>query len=129
MDLLLDTNAFLWFYQNDPALGKQARRLMADKSNTVYLSLASCWEMAIKYKIGKLTLTEPFDIQISREIKVNAFHLLDVTFAHVEHTISLDMHHRDPFDRLLIAQALVEQIPLISKETLFDKYIGLDRRW
>lgn len=129
MDLLLDTHAFLWFIQDDSQLSKNARDLIEDNANDIYLSVASCWEVAIKYKIGKLTLTEPFDVLIPREIKTNDFQLLEITYEHAEKTISLDMHHKDPFDRLLIAQALEEKMPFISNETLFDQYTGLDRRW
>lgn len=129
MDLLLDTHTFLWFIGNDPQLSSDARDLIEDGTNQVYLSVASCWEMAIKYKIGKLTLTEPFDILIPREVSSNGFRLLEIAYRHAEHTISLDMHHRDPFDRLLIAQAIVENMPFVSNEALFDQYTGLDRRW
>ena len=129
MRLLLDTHAFLWFIHDEPELSNEARDLIEDGGNEIWLSVVSCWEIAIKFKIGKLNLTEPFEVLIPREIATNAFQILDINYAHTEKTIQLDLYHRDPFDRLLIAQSLVEQMPLISNETLFDQYAGLDRRW
>lgn len=129
MNVLLDTHAFLWFIQNDSQLSTHARSVIEDMYNEVFFRVVSCWELAIKYKIGKLSLTEPFEILVPREIKNNDFRLLDIRYEHTERTVFLDMHHKDPFDRLLIAQALVENMPFISNESLLDQYVGLNRLW
>lgn len=129
MDVLLDTHAFLWFIHDDPQLSSPVRALIEDSSNDVFISIASCWEIAIKYKIGKLTFTELFSILLPREIQNNDFRYLTIEYKHAEYTVNLELHHKDSFDRLLIAQSLVENMPLISNETIFDHYSGLDRRW
>ena len=129
MRILLDTHAFLWFYWDDPRLGAMARSLIEDPLNVVMLSLVSCWEMAIKCRIGKLDLGGPFELIVPQEISASRMQVLPITFTHIQQTVDLPLHHREPFDRLLIAQALVEGVPFLSNEQLFDQYTGLDRRW
>src|SRR5215468_3385311 len=106
MTLLLDTHAFLWFCQGDPLLSPTAKTLIEDAANRKLLSLATCWEIAIKAGLGKLQLGEPSSSFLRREIPRNNFDLLPITLDHATTVETLALHHRDPFDRLLVAQAI-----------------------
>jgi PIN domain nuclease of toxin-antitoxin system len=128
MRILLDTHAFLWFIGGDVHLSAPARGLIEDETNDVLLSVASLWEMAIKVSLGKLNLGAPFETMIPEQLASNAIDVLPITFAHTARIVMLPFHHRDPFDRLLIAQSLVERLPLVSNEALFDAY-GVQRAW
>lgn len=128
MKLLLDTHAFLWFVLNDPLLSADALRLIADPNNDILVSPASYWEIAIKISIGKYSLTEPIDVFFEREIATNQFAILPIQPRHVAPLSGLPFHHRDPFDRLLIAQAMTEQIPVVSADAAFDAY-PVQRLW
>jgi PIN domain nuclease of toxin-antitoxin system len=128
MRLLLDTHAFLWFIGGDEHLSPVARGLIADETNDVLLSVASLWEMAIKVSLGKLHLSAPFESLIPEQLALNAIDLLPITFAHTARVAMMPFHHRDPFDRLLVAQSLVERMPLVSNEALFDAY-SVQRIW
>ena len=130
MDFSLDTHTFLWFYQLNPRLSSYARSLILDSNNTIHLSMASCWEMAIKCHLGKLDLQgEQLEIVLRRELALNKIQLMPISIQHVLHTMQLPHHHGDPFDRLLIAQSIHENMPLIIADSSFDQYQGLDRRW
>jgi PIN domain nuclease of toxin-antitoxin system len=94
----------------------------------VLLSAASYWEIAIKVSTGKLTLAEPYDVFLPREIQQNRLEMLPIEVAHAAVVATLPFHHRDPFDRLLVGQALSENIPLVSADTIFDAY-GVTRIW
>ena len=127
MKLLLDTHTFSWFIGGEPQLSAEARRLIEDEANTRYLSIASAWEVAIKAGLGKLDLRMPlaaFWAQIPR----NGVALLPIAIEHLSAVSALPLHHRDPFDRLLIAQALVERLPIVSADPLFDAY-PITRLW
>jgi PIN domain nuclease of toxin-antitoxin system len=126
--LLLDTHTFLWFIEDSPHLSTIARALIEDSTNDVLLSVASAWEMAIKIGLGKLSLGGPFDAYIPEQLRLNSIGLLDITVAHVAEVITLPLHHRDPFDRLLIAQARVEGIPIVGFDMAFDGY-SITRLW
>jgi PIN domain nuclease of toxin-antitoxin system len=126
--LLLDTHAFLWFTLRDRQLSATAQALIADPANRVEISPASYWEIAIKIGIGKYTLSEPFDLFMEREIQSNRFQILPISVRHAAVLASLPHHHGDPFDRLLIAQAMVEQVPLLSADAAFDAY-PVTRLW
>jgi PIN domain nuclease of toxin-antitoxin system len=128
MKLLLDTHTFLWFISDSPRLSERARSLVQDSSNQVFLSIASVWEIAIKVSLGKLMLTSPFETLIPQQIQLNRFDLLAIDLRHTLQVSTLPFHHRDPFDRLLIAQACVESIPLLSADPLFDSY-DVTRLW
>jgi PIN domain nuclease of toxin-antitoxin system len=106
MKLLLDTHAFLWFVLNDPKLSSTARALVIDPTNTVFLSPASFWEIAIKISTGKYALPQAFDILMLRQIQQNRLTILDITVAHTAVVATLPFHHRDPFDRMLVGQSL-----------------------
>ena len=128
MKLLLDTHSFIWFIEGNTRLSPRLRLLIADEANQVFLSTATLWEMAIKVSLGKLTLRQPFDILIPAQLHVNDITLLDITVEHTLTVAKLPLHHRDPFDRLLIAQALVEGLPIISVDNVLDQY-GVIRTW
>jgi len=126
--LLLDTHAFLWFLMGDARLAQEARTRIEQVDSEVLLSTASLWEIAIKVSLGKLKLARPFGDLIPAQLDANGFRVLDIALGHVERVSRLPFFHRDPFDRLLAAQALTEQIPLVSKDLAFDEY-GVTRIW
>lgn len=127
MRLLLDTHSFLWFVGGDSQLSTLAQREIADVNNGRYLSIASAWEIAIKANLQKLQLSAPFPIFMN-QVERNAIDLLPVTLEHLNIVANLPLHHRDPFDRLLIAQALTEGLPIVSADSLFDAY-PITRLW
>ncbi|MDP2832536.1 MAG: type II toxin-antitoxin system VapC family toxin [Pseudomonadota bacterium] len=128
MKVLLDTQALLWFLLDDPRLSRKALDCIADPDNDILISPASHWEIAIKISIGKYKLTEDFEAFFSREIRNNGFLVLPIEIRHTAALSKLPFHHRDPFDRLIIAQSQAEGILLISSDTLFDHY-GVRRLW
>src|SRR5438132_5840761 len=127
MRLLLDTHTFLWFVEDSPRLSTNARRLLESEVDLL-ISLGSLWEMAIKVSIGKLTLTQSFELFIPDQLVKNEIELLPLTVEHLALVSALPLHHRDPFDRLLVAQALVERMPIVSVDEKFDAY-GIERVW
>jgi PIN domain nuclease of toxin-antitoxin system len=126
--LLLDTHALLWFLLDDPKLSVTARDLVDDPGNDIEISPATYWEIAIKVSLRKYELPEPFEVFIEREISINNFHILHIEPKHTAALTRMPFHHRDPFDRLLIAQAMVEQIPIVSADPAFDAY-AITRLW
>jgi PIN domain nuclease of toxin-antitoxin system len=128
MRLLLDTHALLWFVMEDPRLTETARIGMSERQNQKLVSLASLWEIAIKYSLGKLDLTMPLSEFIPTHLTPEKVQLLQITVPHLLTVASLPHHHRDPFDRLLIAQALTEDVPIVSHDDHFDAY-GVQRLW
>jgi len=126
--LLLDTHSFLWFIMGSPKLGENARALIGDAGNEKFLSAGSLWEMAIKISLGKLSLAQPFEVLIPQQLSLNRIELLDITVKHTTAVIALPFYHRDPFDRLLIAQAQVESIPIVGNDMTFDAY-AVARLW
>jgi len=128
VNLLLDTHSFIWFVEDNQSLSAHARMLIEEPTNEVFLSIASVWEMAIKVSLGKLDLSQPFDLFIPNQLLLNDITLLDITVSHTLRVATLPFHHRDPFDRLLIAQSLVEGMPFIGIDSVFDTY-GVNRLW
>jgi len=128
MRLLLDTHTFLWFVLDDPQLSVSARTLIEDPANDILISPATYWEIAIKVRLGKLVLFAPYDDFMQRGIIGNDFEVLLIEPKHTSVLTTLPLHHRDPFDRLLIAQALIEAIPIVSVDVAFDPY-GVRRLW
>jgi PIN domain nuclease of toxin-antitoxin system len=128
MRLLLDTHTFLWWINNDPLLSDSARVAISSERNECFLSLASCWELAIKANIGKLRLTKPVERFIPEELTANDFQLLSIDFRHIAKVETLPFHHRDPFDRLLVAQVLTEKMTIISADSVLTEY-GVKRIW
>lgn len=128
MRLLLDTHTFLWFLLDNPRLSATARTLIADPLNIVEVSPASYWEIAIKIRLGKYALPEPYQVFMEREIADNDFRILPIEPKHTALLTTMPRHHNDPFDRLLIAQAITEGVPIISVDATFDKY-AVARLW
>ncbi|HEY7331273.1 MAG TPA: type II toxin-antitoxin system VapC family toxin [Gemmataceae bacterium] len=128
MTLLLDTHTFLWFCQDDPSLSAVAKAMIEDPGNRKLVSVASCWEIAIKAGLGKLILGEPSATYLPNALSRTGFDLLAISLTHVIAVESLPQHHKDPFDRLLICQAQAEGIPIVSTDSHFDAY-GIARLW
>ena len=128
MHLLLDTHAFLWWTDSNPALSSVARHAIGDEANDCFLSIASCWEMAIKVSLGKLRLSQSVERFVAEQIAANGFQLLPVDFKHAAAVESLPFHHRDPFDRLLVSQSLAENLVLVTGDPLLSKY-GVSVLW
>lgn len=122
MKLLLDTHSFLWFVTDDSQLSATARALIVDPTNDVFVSPASYWEVAIKVSLGKYPLTVPFEQFFTEGIDGNDFSVLPIEVRHAAVLSSLPMHHKDPFDRMIIAQALTEQIGVVGIDAAFDAY-------
>ncbi len=127
MKLLLDTHTFLWFVADNPLLPAPARTLLESDADLL-LSTASLWELAIKISIGKLHLVKPYEKLVPEQLALNDVEILPISVAHLATVARLPFHHRDPFDRLLIAQALVEDLPIVGGDAAFDLY-GVKRRW
>lgn len=128
MRYLLDTHSLIWFIGGDTQLSSDARQLIDDEENELFISVASLWEMAIKFSIGKLNLGQPYDQMFPEQLEKNSIEILSITVDHLKTVSNLPFHHRDPFDRLIIAQAQVEHLPIISMDTVFDDY-GVKREW
>lgn len=122
MKILLDTQCWLWWIVSPERLGAVARGHIADARNTIYLSAASTWEIAIKYSIGKLSLPEPPSAFIPRRLARDAITALPVTIPHTLAVAELPLHHKDPFDRLIIAQSRYEHLPVMSADPQFAAY-------
>jgi PIN domain nuclease of toxin-antitoxin system len=122
MKLLLDTHTFLWFIEGNLNLSGTARSLIEDPGNQRFLSIVSCWEMSIKVSIGKLELGMMFTELVEREVYGNAIQLLGIQPEHLDELAKLPFHHKDPFDRLIIAQSLAEQLPVVTKDSAFANY-------
>jgi PIN domain nuclease of toxin-antitoxin system len=125
--VLLDTHAFLWAVADDARLSPRARRAISDAGER-FLSLASCWEMAIKVSLRRLALKKPVDTFVFEQLGLNPFRLLPIELDDIAHVSTLTLHHRDPFDRLLAAQALGEDLTIVSADPIFRKY-GVKRIW
>lgn len=131
MRVLIDTHAFLWYMAGAGELSDLARELIDDRANERQLSAAVPWEIAIKYSLGKLEFAEPYESLVPRLIEQNGLSLLHVTVEHTSAVATLpypNAKHRDPFDRLMIAQSKVEDIPIISVDSRFDDY-QVERLW
>ena len=128
MRLLLDTHAFIWWFQGNTKLPLPARRVVADDSNDVLISAASAWEIATKHRLGKLPGAEALALDIPGAIQRQKFEELPVTVADGARAGELPGPLRDPFDRMLIAQALTHDLVVVSNERLFDRY-GVRRLW
>jgi PIN domain nuclease of toxin-antitoxin system len=126
--LLLDTQAFLWFADDHPRLSRKARRRIEDPRHDKFLSLASVWELAIKLSLGKLRLSVPLAEYIETGAVTNGIALLPIEKDHAIAVATLPDHHRDPFDRLLVAQALNEGLTVVGSDERFDAY-GVRRVW
>ena len=128
MRYLLDTHTLLWFIDDDEQLSSRARQLIRDPRNERFISIASLWEIAIKASSGKLDLGEPFEQLFPDKLYFNNIGILDITVDHLTKVATLPFHHRDPFDRLIIAQGMVGNLPIISIDRAFDAY-EIIREW
>jgi len=122
LKLLLDTHVFLWWVSDAPELSDAARAAISDRNNTCYLSLASCWELSIKSSVGKLKLKKPVERFVSEQMQQNGFLLLNIELRHVAKVENLALHHRDPFDRLLVTQAKTERMTLVTADAVLSDY-------
>ena len=128
MKLLLDTHALLWWLAGDASLPVSSRKAIASNRNEIHVSAASAWEIATKYRLGKLPSAAPIAVGIEAAIADQGFSPLPITLQHAQAAGSLEGDHRDPFDRMLIAQAMIEAMTLVSNERNFDSY-GVKRLW
>jgi PIN domain nuclease of toxin-antitoxin system len=128
MKFLLDTHTFIWADLSPEKLSLKCQSLLLDPDNTLILSLASVWEMQIKYQLGKLNLRLPLPDLIREQQEINSIQILEIELDHIWALDRLENHHKDPFDRLLIAQAIVENISIVSNDGLFDRY-PIERIW
>ncbi|WP_439637833.1 type II toxin-antitoxin system VapC family toxin [Gloeomargarita lithophora] len=128
MKYVLDAHTLIWAQDRPEQLGERALFILQDLNNQLFLSVGTIWEISIKVSIGKLKLSMPFQQWIQRSILDLELSLLDITIEHTVCQMSLEWHHKDPFDRLLIAQALVEDMVLLSSDIIFDQYSNC-RTW
>ncbi len=117
MDMLLDTHILLWFVKGEKRLSASRRKIITNPSNHILVSLASMWEISIKTSLGKLAIPKNIDILVPQEMD-----FLNITLSHIQSVQELPFHHRDPFDRMLIAQALTEDIYVMSDDPNFPLY-------
>lgn len=123
MNILLDTHTFIWFIQGSTELSIAAREKIEESKNSSFISVASLWEMSIKFNLGKLTIKDNSFKTIIEDIKENGIQILDINFNHLIENVNLYSHHRDPFDRLIIAQAISEKMDIIGRDMIFDNYL------
>jgi len=128
LNLVLDTHAFLWIVSDDKKLSRKTKKLFLNKSNDIYLSAASIWEMAIKISLGRLTLDEPLESFIETHAVGNNIKILDIKSKHLYKIENLPFHHRDPFDRIIIAQCMIENYFIVGSDKAFDSY-PVSRVW
>jgi PIN domain nuclease of toxin-antitoxin system len=122
MKYLLDTHAFLWFVSDDNRLSQEARKTIKDNNNEIYFSAVSAWEMSIKVRLGRLTIEGDLEPFIVNQLAENSFNTLSITIFHSIYTARLPEIHKDPFDRMIIAQSFAENMSLISKDKNIKKY-------
>ena len=128
MNLLLDTHTFIWWAADPTKLSPAGDAALRDVANMLFLSVASIWELQIKLQIGKLTLPKPLPELVQNQQRVNGLQLLAVEPAHIYGLADLPLHHKDPFDRLIIAQALAKNLTVVSADGKFAIY-SLDLLW
>ena len=128
MNCILDTHALLWILSDDKRLSKNAQTQFLDIKNTIYLSMASIWEISIKVSLNKLEIKSSLETFVEKHIIENDIHLLNIELEHVYPLVKLPFHHRDPFDRLIVSQAIYEKMPIISSDKNFDLY-SVKRIW
>jgi PIN domain nuclease of toxin-antitoxin system len=128
MNVMLDTHAFLWFVLDDAQLSGPAKSLIEDPVSDVFISPASFWEIAIKVRLGKLDLHSSYDDFMYRGIVGNDFAILPIEPKHTSLLTTLPLYHKDPFDRLLVAQARIENMAIVSVDDALDAY-GVQRAW
>lgn len=128
MKILLDTHSLFWFIENEPALTAVACQAIGNPDHEVLISPASYWEIAIKSSLGKWQIPRGYNAFLETAFKTYDFKVLPISPAHTSKLLDMPFHHKDPFDRLLIAQALVEHVPIVSADIQLDAY-GVRRIW
>ena len=128
MTYLLDTQVLIWLTEQSPLSSAKASEIVNRPESRLQISVASIWEIGIKCGLGKLTFPEPLEETLQYQLMLNRIELLPIEFMHALRVRALPHHHRDPFDRLIIAQALSEQLPIVSSDANFDRY-GIKRIW
>ena len=128
MKFIADTHAFIWFVTDSPQLSARAKDLFESPDSERLLSLASIWEIAIKTNLGKLSFDKPLEQFLPEQMALNYISLLDISMPHALRIATLQLFHRDPFDRMIIAQSLTENLPVLSNDQAFDAY-GVKRIW
>ena len=128
MRLILDTQAFLWLIADDPRLSPRAKAVALDPSTRAYVSLASVWEVAIKSRLGKLPLPAPAHPYLRDRLIASNIGLIPIRYLDAVSVATLPLHHGDPFDRLIVAQTLRHNLPIVGKDKQFDAY-GVTRIW
>jgi PIN domain nuclease of toxin-antitoxin system len=126
--LLLDTHAFLWWLAGERALTRKARAAIESEDNDIFVSAVTAWEIATKFRIGKLPEAAAVAMDVAGAVAAEGFNQLALSMAHAERAGALDGPHRDPFDRMLIAQSLIDGLALVSNERVFDRF-GVTRLW
>lgn len=121
MRMLLDTHVLIWYLEGNPELSRTHRDLIVNADNAIYVSMASLWEVAVKISIGKLTIAKPLT-DIFKQLSVQSINILGIQPGHVLQVAALPFHHRDPFDRMIIAQSYVEFLPIITHDKTFADY-------
>ena len=121
MDYIIDTHILLWFIEGDKRIGKENIEIIESEDNSIFISSASLWEIAIKISIGKLKLSVDFG-ELEFYLIDKGFEILDFNFLHLKKLINLPFHHQDPFDRMIISQATINDLKIITKDKLFGKY-------
>ena len=128
MRYLLDTHVFLWYCCGNDRVSPVAKAIIEETTNQIFISIASVWEISIKNSLGKLNFDCPFEDFFHEQTKKNGFEILDLELRHIFCLNQLPFFHRDPFDRILIAQSYIENIPILSVDTFFDAY-SIKRIW
>jgi PIN domain nuclease of toxin-antitoxin system len=121
MRLLIDTHILIYFLEGNQLLSKDHQQIIADQNNDIFLSIASLWEMAIKISTGKLMISQPLD-DVIRQIDAETIDILPISAEHTLQVSTMPFHHRDPFDRIIIAQAQIENLPVITSDEIFSAY-------
>jgi PIN domain nuclease of toxin-antitoxin system len=122
MNVLFDTCTFIWFYSDPQKLSARATALLQDPANVLWLNTVSVWEIVVKNQAGKLPMTADIEVIVTDQVQRNGVRLLPVTFSHVLQGRGLPLHHRDPFDRLLICQAIADQMAVVTDDSKFRQY-------
>ena len=121
MELLIDTHILIWFLEGNKSLSKPRRQIISDSQNDVFVSIASLWEIAVKISLGKLTLAQPF-ADVIKQIAVQNIEVLPILPQHTLQVSVLPFHHRDPFDRIIVAQSQSENLPIVTNDIEFSHY-------
>ncbi len=127
MNILLDTNAFIWFSEDDEKLSEKGRIIIEEENNIIFVSVVTFWEIAIKKSIRKLEMTLSINELYKKAID-NGFEILPILFEHVQKIETLPYYHKDPFDRIIIAQSIVEDMTVVTSDDVFVKY-NVKRIW